>query len=93
MITKEYITELIVNAEPNKLIELDMPQLEWVSFDFDKYEKEYGWIAKYRYPYGVSLSYMHPMRTAYLTKSWKTLKGAKRNFIKAIEYFLNHLDE
>jgi hypothetical protein len=73
---------LIENANIGHNIELESMGhiLEHVSFDLDS--GEYSWIAKISFKNTGNVGYEHPMKNSNYVKTFKTLAGAKRNFLK-----------
>lgn len=80
--------ELIMGLEIGEKLELESygKSLKWVYFDAREYHKgeglEYSWSAEYSFKNIGCVGYVYPLRSSNYVQTFKTLKGAKRNFIK-----------
>ncbi len=72
--------EPIVGRITVDLSDTELP-FKYVAFDFSN--EKYYWIAPYDYKKSGVIGHCQPNRTQNFVKTWKTFKGAKRNFINA----------
>jgi hypothetical protein len=77
-------------ATVDQKIELETSDhfFKWVEFEYDKYEDEFCWTAERSWKNTERVGYVFPSKSSNIVKSFKTLKGAKRNFIKS--YMVEH---
>lgn len=77
------LIELINKIEPNINIELEEFGyiFKWIKFEKNS-DGTFCWSAERSYKNDGSVGYVFPMLNVSMVKSFKTLKGAKRNFIK-----------
>ena len=73
---------LIEEATLNTKIDLEQRGhcLKWVCFS--QYNGNYEWIAERSWKNSQSSGYVYPLKNSLDVKTFKTLKEAKRNFIK-----------
>lgn len=62
--------------------QLELNHYAFRSIEFDITDGEYCWCARTHYNYGGGLTF--PMKSTHLVRTFKTLNGAKRNFIKRL---------
>lgn len=80
--------ELIMCLKIGEKLDLESygQALKWVYFDGREYHKgegiEYCWSAEYSWKNRGVVGYVHPLRSSNYVQTFKTLNGAKRNFIK-----------
>jgi len=76
------LVQIIEAAPINTRIDLESIGhiLKWVSFSLE--DGEYEWMAERSWKNNRSVGYVHPMKNSQYVKTFKTLAGAKRSFIK-----------
>jgi hypothetical protein len=75
------LVRLVGNASAESRVEVEHlgGVMKWFKFDFC--DGEYGWIAERSWANCGSVGYIHPMKNSNYVKTFKTLSGAKRNFL------------
>lgn len=86
--------DLIIDLDVNVTLDLEKygKYLKDVRFSCREYNKgeglRYSWTASISHKNSGMVGYVHPLRTSNYVQLFKTLKGAKRNFIKRYkEYY------
>jgi hypothetical protein len=80
--------ELIMGLKVDEKLDLESygQALQWVDFSAREYRKgeglKYCWCAQYSYKNRGLVGYVHPLKSSNYVQTFKTLNGAKRNFIK-----------
>lgn len=77
------LVALVEKAEAEVIVDLEHIGfcLKDVRFNYDKRDLEYGWIGERSWKNVGAVGYVHPMKNSQYVKTFKTLAGAKRNFL------------
>ena len=83
VLNRAYDVKMVMNAKENEEVYLvNHPLLEWVRFEKTFSLNEYTWTGKYKDTIGTGQSWMYPMKSNTTILTFKTLLGAKQNFIR-----------